>query len=171
MECNKDCNKEYNDYTSNCDNSINSDYYSDLEIYGKLSIQSIRDQIFLCFYGLNIDDPYVYCLRLYKIYKIYKLLKSKRTNYDLICFERTSLNTSGVVSYEQFNTTLNDRFWGNFAIGQDMDYVWVLLCGALVFFMQLGFSLYVTHLIHIEHIYIISDKHHPCADYFILKTN
>lgn len=66
-----------------------------------------------CIYGLNADDP---------------------LQFDRICFESSDLT----VSYS--NQTSSD-FFSNFANGQDMDYMWVLIAGALVFFMQCGFTL------------------------------
>eukprot|EP00486_Rosalina_sp_Unknown_P015516 CAMPEP_0201594518 /NCGR_PEP_ID=MMETSP0190_2-20130828/191812_1 /ASSEMBLY_ACC=CAM_ASM_000263 /TAXON_ID=37353 /ORGANISM="Rosalina sp." /LENGTH=588 /DNA_ID=CAMNT_0048054161 /DNA_START=104 /DNA_END=1870 /DNA_ORIENTATION=- len=92
----------------------------DLELYGKLDLVSLKQQTMLCFYGLNITDP---------------------TVYDLICIDRSELDTVGVIDYYETDEETNEDYWGSFGIGYDMDQLWVLICGALVFFMQTGFTL------------------------------
>jgi len=66
-----------------------------------------------CVYGLNSDDPLA---------------------FDEICFDAADLT----VTYSEASSA---DFFGNFAYGQDIDYLWVLIAGALVFFMQCGFTL------------------------------
>merc|ERR1719410_834304 len=68
----------------------------------------------LCFYGLNVND---------------------QTAYERVCV------SSGITSYVPVDAGKNVDFWAAFSIGVDMDMVWVLICGILVFFMQTGFSL------------------------------
>ena len=141
-DCKKDCHFENanQDYTPNCSSVANTNW-SD---YGTLDILSLRQQVYLCFYGLNIDDPYVlhsiifgicyitYCIGIILIF---------RTNYDLICVEKKYQNLSGIVSYNTVSNATNDNYWGEMAYSDDMDIVWLLITAAMVFFMQLGFTL------------------------------
>eukprot|EP01084_Bolivina_argentea_P262963 444913_1 len=120
MECNMDCNLNNNLPIIDCTDSLNVNHSKNLETFGKLNISSIRDQMYLCFYSFNVEDP---------------------TKYDLICYPREKLNESGVMDYYSYNSTLNDNFWDSFAFSDDMDMLWILIAAALVFFMQLGFSL------------------------------
>lgn len=116
-DCNKDCNLPFNDqYTANCSTTNNID----VSFENKLDIISIQQQAFLCFYGLNIDDP---------------------TNYDLICIERVNVNSSGIISYKELQNTTNKDYWGSFGNAYDMNLMWLVLTGAMVFFMQTGFTL------------------------------
>ena len=59
------------------------------------------------------------------------------------CVERAELEDVGIADYRETDPETNENYWAQFGRGADMDQLWVLLCGALVFFMQTGFTLYV----------------------------
>eukprot|EP01083_Nonionella_stella_P102872 293157_1 len=113
--CTTDCNinDSSTDAVANCDDV-------QYAVYSKLNITDLFKQLKLCFYGLNIDDP---------------------TSYDLVCVDRATANQSGILSYSPVPDTANVSFWSAFGIAHDMNIVWIVLCAAIVFFMQLGFTL------------------------------
>ena len=57
--------------------------------------------------------------------------------------ERAELDDVGIIDYGETEAATNENYWAQLGQGADMDQLWVLLCGALVFFMQTGFTLYV----------------------------
>eukprot|EP01084_Bolivina_argentea_P055706 102081_1 len=115
--CHQDCHIEPTDNTAiNCSTTHNIIYNN----MTKLNINELATETKICFYGLNINDP---------------------TQYDLICVNKHNLNNSGITSYEYINEDDNILFWNMFAIASDMDIMYLLICAAIVFFMQTGFTL------------------------------
>jgi Amt family ammonium transporter len=65
---------------------------------------------------------------------VYGLNANNALNFDKICFNSSDLTVS-------YDASVSSDFFSQFANGQDIDYLWVLIAGALVFFMQCGFTL------------------------------
>ena len=137
-DCIRDCDLDFlNTTDADCSSSVNSAYAD----YDTLDIDSLKEQTLLCFYGLNVEDTYA--LFICQCFMNTNLIFIFSSIYELICVDRADFNQSGILSYEAASAATNDGFWGGFGIAVDMDQVWVLLCGVMVFFMQNGFSLYV----------------------------
>ncbi len=115
-----DCNiiqiYDHSGYKMECDSNT-TDVYKNIN---KLDLLSLQRETMFCFYGLNIANP---------------------TDYDLICIDKDELNMTGILSYEISSNATNTEYFSMFGVAADMDMLWVLLCGAFVFFMQTGFTL------------------------------
>ena len=63
-----------------------------------------------------------------------------RLQFDKICFNAADLAVT-------YNQTKSDDFFGQFANGTDLDYLWVLIAGALVFCMYFYVFLFLFNAI------------------------
>ena len=58
-----------------------------------------------------------------------------------MCIANDKLDASGIRSFSELPAEDNDAYWGLFGNAYDLDLLWIVTCAALVFLMQLGFTL------------------------------
>ena len=64
---------------------------------------------------------------------------SNTSQLNTLCVDNTKFD---IVEIPQTCSECNNDFYGNIANSIDLNYLWVLITGALVFFMQTGFTMF-----------------------------
>lgn len=92
---------------------------------------------------VNADDDNTACFQVIDAY-------SNTSQLYTLCVDSNKFDIAEV------NQTCSecDNFYGNIATSTDLNYLWVLIAGALVFFMQTGFTMF-RNIQLIEYILII----------------